>query len=532
MLFRSKHASSAASRAGDHGRAVTYAHRALALVDEEADPLRAGVLWMWLARSLNSLGREGTEDAYRRAVRLVPSAPSAARARVLERYAAALMLEPRRREARGYAEEAVAVAREVGAVPEEVAALVTLGVIVAELGEPDAGLDLLERADALAARGDPWGRGRVYTDRSDVLVGLGRLDEALQVATAGVAWSAENGFTATHGVWHAANAVEILFALGRLDEAEDHLRIALTTREDGATSFHVRLRRAELDLLRGEVDAAQRYLVDAPAPPWGIAHGAQFAGPVGVLAATAALHTGDPALALRWSLDTLDRVEAADGTRRYGPELYALGIRAAGLLPQPDRATGHAIVRRLRAATAGTPEGVTPAWAAHAHAAEAEWATLEGGDPLPRWQAAIAALDALGLCPAATAARIRAAACGVDAGDRDPAVALLRRAHDDAEAMGAVLLRDDAERVARAHRISVGAAGPAGSFAALGLTPRELEVLRLVADGRSNRQIGEELYISTKTASVHVSNILAKLGVASRGEAAAVAHRAGAMNPG
>ncbi|WP_260613276.1 response regulator transcription factor, partial [Streptomyces sp. WAC05858] len=59
----------------------------------------------------------------------------------------------------------------------------------------------------------------------------------------------------------------------------------------------------------------------------------------------------------------------------------------------------------------------------------------------------------------------------------------------------------------------------------LGLTPRERDVLRLVAAGRSNRQIAEELFISPKTASVHVSNILAKLGVSSRGEAAAVAHR-------
>ena len=58
-----------------------------------------------------------------------------------------------------------------------------------------------------------------------------------------------------------------------------------------------------------------------------------------------------------------------------------------------------------------------------------------------------------------------------------------------------------------------------------GLTAREFEVLRLVAAGRSNREIATELFISAKTASVHVSNILGKLGVATRGEAAATAHR-------
>ncbi|MGA8457951.1 MAG: helix-turn-helix transcriptional regulator, partial [Streptosporangiaceae bacterium] len=59
----------------------------------------------------------------------------------------------------------------------------------------------------------------------------------------------------------------------------------------------------------------------------------------------------------------------------------------------------------------------------------------------------------------------------------------------------------------------------------LGLTAREFEVLRLVADGRSNPEIAARLFISAKTASVHVSNIMGKIGVASRGEAAAAAHR-------
>lgn len=521
------HAASASSRAGEHARAVTYARRALELVDEADDPLRAGVLWMWLARSLNSLGREGTEEAHLRAVQLVPPTPSAARSRVLERYAAALMIVPRRGEARPHAEEAVTVARQVSAHEEEAGALVTLGVITAELGEPEAGLALLEEADALAERHDLWERGRVWTDRSDVLIGLGRLEEALAVAAAGVRWSRENGFLQTHGAWHAGNAVEILVLLGRLDDAEEHLRAALTTSEDGATSYHVRLEQARMALLRGDVPAVRAYLAQLPTGrPWGLVHGAQFAAPVGALAGTAALHHGDPAGALAGVVDTLDRVEQADGVRRYGADLYALGIQAAGALPVPDVAAARALVGRLRTATAGAP-GVTPAWAAHALVAEAEWATLQGGDAGPAWGAAVAALEQLGLRPDATAARLRAGVHAAASGAREEAVGLLRRAHDDAAAMGAGLLSTAVERVARAERVTVGPASGAGAVGALGLTPRELEVLRLVAEGRSNRQVGEALYISAKTASVHVSNILSKLGVGSRGEAAAVAHRAG-----
>jgi DNA-binding CsgD family transcriptional regulator len=79
-----------------------------------------------------------------------------------------------------------------------------------------------------------------------------------------------------------------------------------------------------------------------------------------------------------------------------------------------------------------------------------------------------------------------------------------------------------AQRVGVAQVQSGGTATPL-----VALTARELEVLRLVGAGRSNKEIGNELFISAKTASVHVSNILAKLGVSGRGEAAALAHRHG-----
>jgi DNA-binding NarL/FixJ family response regulator len=90
-----------------------------------------------------------------------------------------------------------------------------------------------------------------------------------------------------------------------------------------------------------------------------------------------------------------------------------------------------------------------------------------------------------------------------------------------------------ARQLARRAGIALdpGAEGPNGATPKIGLTPRELEVLRLVADGHSNREIAEKLFITAKTASVHVSNIMAKMDVASRGEAAAAAHRMRLFDP-
>jgi DNA-binding NarL/FixJ family response regulator len=98
--------------------------------------------------------------------------------------------------------------------------------------------------------------------------------------------------------------------------------------------------------------------------------------------------------------------------------------------------------------------------------------------------------------------------------------------------VGAEPLVVEAHTLARRARLRLPQAESRGPGAerdidSYGLTERELEVLQLVAAGRSNPQIAAELFISPKTASVHVSNIISKLNVTSRGEAAAVAHRLG-----
>src|SRR5215475_4284777 len=109
----------------------------------------------------------------------------------------------------------------------------------------------------------------------------------------------------------------------------------------------------------------------------------------------------------------------------------------------------------------------------------------------------------------------------------------LRRAAELADQLGARPLGEEIALLARNARLALGAGRDDTSPAPrpLGLTARESEVLRLVAAGRSNPEIAAELFISAKTASVHVSNILAKLGVSSRGEAAAAAYRLRLFDP-
>jgi DNA-binding NarL/FixJ family response regulator len=150
-----------------------------------------------------------------------------------------------------------------------------------------------------------------------------------------------------------------------------------------------------------------------------------------------------------------------------------------------------------------------------------------------RWRAAAAAWERFDYLFEPAYARFREAeALLADRASRSQVEQVLRSAHRTAAALGAGPLRRELELLAQRGRVRLEvptqpppakAEAPAAAIS-LGLTPREAEVLALVATGRTNRQIGQELFITEKTASVHVSRILAKLGVAGRGEAAAIAH--------
>ena len=151
-----------------------------------------------------------------------------------------------------------------------------------------------------------------------------------------------------------------------------------------------------------------------------------------------------------------------------------------------------------------------------------------GRAPARAWAEAVGAWEAAGDAWPTAYARYRLAEALSTAGDRATAGGPLRAALADARRLGAQPLLDDALALARRARIDADAPPRRPSRPVpFGLTDREREVLALVAAGRSNGQIATALFISPKTASVHVSNILAKLGVGGRIEAAAVAHRLG-----
>ncbi|MGA7689861.1 MAG: response regulator transcription factor [Jiangellales bacterium] len=171
--------------------------------------------------------------------------------------------------------------------------------------------------------------------------------------------------------------------------------------------------------------------------------------------------------------------------------------------------------------------------------ADAELAGVRGRPVLPAWRAVIEIGDALpayvrayALLRCATAG-LESAALNGDRVERDAIASWMAQAGRLGEQMGAAPLLAQLRTLARRHHLSEsaiprqGTGSPAPATSAHGLTEREHEVLRLVAAGRSNAEIARELYISPKTASVHVSHILAKLDVATRTEAAALAFREG-----
>ena len=224
----------------------------------------------------------------------------------------------------------------------------------------------------------------------------------------------------------------------------------------------------------------------------------------------------------------------------------AIAERAAAVHATTDRDTAAAIAADLlrRGRDAATADGVVPTGMGRVMllTAEAHHSRVIGRSDPDRWAEAATAWEALDCRWHAAYAHWRQAEALLSAGvRRDEAKPPLRQAWETAGPLGARLLVAEVESLGRRGRIELAPPAspsdrtdgtapedtPDAGLRRLGLTRRETQVLGLVAEGHTNRQIAETLYISDKTASVHVSNILGKLGVANRAAAAVAAHRLG-----
>ena len=532
----------AAYAAGDPARAAELVRQALPLVDEVRQPQRAGLLHEQLARYLHALSDPAALVEHQQAVRLVPSEPSVERARVLGSLAQLLVLVSRYAEARGVAEEAIAIAAKVGAHAEESAARTALGGALGPLADADAGLAELEAARRLAKQaGDVVALLRAITNHSDALLAAGRLEQAATVALDGIQQARRLGMTRAFGPTLARNATEALIALGRWDQAErvSHEGLDIASPDAILSSS---LARATLELGRGQLDDAEARLRAVrrrlPAP----VSEAQLASPLFAGLAELALLRGDLRQAKQLVAEAVPLVEASP---RYAAPVYALGVRVeadrAELArarhpgqPPNDDGTASALMQRLGTAATGPAAAAVPEVACWQATGVGERTRQQGASDPAAWAAAVTAWERLGQPHRIAYACFRQAeALLAGSGDRNDAAAALRRAADLTGHLGARPLDGEITALARRARLHLApdttppAAGAPTPAVELGLTPRETEVLALVAAGRSNRQIAQALYISPKTASVHVSNILAKLGVAGRVEAAAIAHRLG-----
>jgi DNA-binding CsgD family transcriptional regulator len=222
-----------------------------------------------------------------------------------------------------------------------------------------------------------------------------------------------------------------------------------------------------------------------------------------------------------------------DDDARIHAGLVRAGIAVEAALPHPDdaaQARARELLARLR--DLGPGAGLDTA-VAHAATAGAEFSRLSASDPA-LWHAAA---DAWAARPApwhVAYARWREAEALLAAGaGRSAAARPLREAAATARELGAAGLLREAELLAARARIDL-ASSPAPPEAKEadphGLTPREREILAHLAAGHTDRQIADALFISPRTAGVHVSRILSKLGASTRGEAAATGRLAGLVD--
>ena len=553
---------SAAHDAGELERGVALATSALRELDPATEPVRVGQLLGNRGHFRMKLGRKDFAQDLEEALTYV-SADVAPVTRV-EVLLSLARCAPEVTRERSYAEEALALARQAGDKANEANALLTLAMFNADPGQQaPAGSDPLDLIAQARAMAEQRGAGDVLlhaaVNESHLLEGAGEHELAAESARRATANADAQRLSRTSGSLLAINQAEPLWALGRWDEA---LKIA-----SGAMDLYLapgpmhrttlRVLAGCIALARGDLAATGHDVLAARGALGSARYEDQHQLPLARLEILLALDLDGPGAAMAATSQAMDRFDLSGGSPRYawpvvttGASAVLAAVRRAGVADDEQlRDEAAALIDRVltvaeKLVTFGPALRAfqltftaTDAHAAHLLAA--------GGNPaelLAAWDQAAAAWADLGEPYPLAQSLLLAAEAALACDDRSDAATRLRRAAPLAAGLSAHPLSEQIAILARRARIQLAGddtpAGQApggpdteGGGGELGLTDRELEVLRLVAAGRSNREIAAELFISPKTASVHVSNILGKLGVASRGEAAARAHAVRLFDP-
>ncbi|WP_234327130.1 helix-turn-helix transcriptional regulator [Streptomyces sp. NRRL WC-3742] len=523
----------AARRCGDRERGLSLAKRALKLVDEAVHPMRAAWFRMNRARLLDTLLRPGADEEIAHALRLVEGRqPSAVQAEVFSLSAGRALYRGPGPEDIDLAERAIRIAEEVGAHQVEVHTRMTLGHLRYDiLGDIEGGEAELTGAVERARRlGVPDLLLRGLNNLANMRRELGRPEEAVELAREGLEFADGNGLLRNIGSVLASNLIEALIDLGRLEEAAEVLSSAESSGLAGGNAELERMR-GDLARLAGDLTGAADALTRARAAVG--ADDGHRAVSITRLAVALAAQAGRPLEARAELLGAL----AGEGPLGFETDVYPLLVEGAAVeadsrgLPAAEEGRAEAVT--AIAAAAGRLRRRAPLHHGWARLLEVELARVEGADTPGQWAEAVALLRPTGLPYPLALALLRAGEAELLAGRREGAAELLREAGELASVRGDRPLAAQIAGLAERAGLDLAPAAPSVPAArsessvgdSFGLTPRERDVLRLLARGWTNRQIAEELYISPKTASVHVSNILGKLGVAGRGEAAALAHR-------
>jgi DNA-binding CsgD family transcriptional regulator len=532
--------------AGDRDRAEGLLREALKELGPTRDPGRFAMLLGSQARTIWSLnrGEEAVAMTERALSILPPDDPHGVRPYLLAHLTRTRFLRGRFREAAIDGELALQAARDAGDQSSESEMLNTLGMAQAALGDVDQGLERLRQAVEVArASGDVDNLATAYSNLADTLSMVGRTQDALVTAKEGMA-ATPRRLSRVYD-WMKLTVSETAYAAGEWDTSEEYL-IGGGMRLLGVAGIFAHEREAELALGTGDEARAQAAL-DAAEPLVQVSAEPQWIGMYGVLRGELCRRQRHLEGAQTAVQDALDRLEVCTDDVMRIARVSVVGARLEADRAQRARDLRETAQRRdalARAAIhverldAAAAEG-GPVERAYLAEARAELARARDKGAAREWALTATAWDDVQRPYPAATARWRQAEALVAGGDRTEAAKVAAQALEAARRLGSVWLVEELTTLGDRARLGLGRlpgapdgdgnGAPAGAGAGepdpFGLTPRERQVLGLLAQGATNRQIGNTLFMAEKTASVHVSRILAKLDVQGRTEAAAVAHR-------